>query len=735
MIKVPVPGPLAALLTLLDEFGPVQQAGDEFRCFCPAHDDKGPSLYVGLGHEPGHLIMNCKAGCPYTKVAEALKVDPTEAFYFDPDAPLVEFEVDGRGPSPNGHAGGNGKPKGEAHASPFDPVFCNRVYAGLQARLKLLDADREALRLRGLDDAAIDRFGYRSARTYEVNQAVGQICRSLVEKGIAEDSLLGVPGFGIKFQSIRFFDLNGLLIPIRDAQGRILVFKVRRSDGGKPKYLYASGCEGGARCESPCHVPLGTPAEASTVRVTEGEMKADIIFARSATPTLGVGGVELWPRAVPVLEAMGAETVLLAFDSDYRTNPGVARQLQACAKALAGEGFEVKFEVWPPALGKGLDDVLAAGGTPEVVDVLPDVEEAQGEAEAAPSSNGGGGGDEDAKDRPATLADVVQFMAKIRWLWEGYIAAARIVGIAAFEGIGKTRFALDLARRIFYGLCWPDGTRATLAKGTPTLWVCSDGQVDEIVETARAMGLPLEALYLNTPADDPYGGTELGKKDMVRLAKYAERIRPGLIVIDSMTNVTDLDVCRATENRAFMAPLRDLAQRLQIPIALLIHLSKDGQVLGRRAKGLTRTLIHLDCPDPEQPERLRLWVEKSYAKKPSPLGVTMDDCGNLYDDQPPGPADPVRKGRPATERGRAEQFLRHELKEKNDQLWNDLVLLWEQRSKGGRRTLGRVVDDMKKRGDLTTTGGEGAGQQMVLHLVKKSQNGEDHVDGGKTPKP
>ena len=218
------------------------------------------------------------------------------------------------------------------------------------------------------------------------------------------------------------------------------------------------------------------------------------------------------------------------FDSDYRTNPGVARQLQACAKALAGEGFEVKFEVWPPALGKGLDDVLAAGGTPEVVDVLPDVEEAQGEAEAAPSSNGGGGGDEDAKNRPATLADVVRFMAKIRWLWEGYIAAARIVGIAAFEGIGKTRFALDLARRIFHGLCWPDGTLRHPRQGhADALGVLRrPGRQRSSRRRGRDGTAAKARLYLNTPADDPYGGTELGKKDMVRLAKYAERIRPGL---------------------------------------------------------------------------------------------------------------------------------------------------------------------------------------------------------------
>jgi hypothetical protein len=60
-----------------------------------------------------------------------------------------------------------------------------------------------------------------------------------------------------------------------------------------------------------------------------------------------------------------------------------------------------------------------------------------------------------------------------------------------------------------------------------------------------------------------------------------------------------------------------------------------GPVLGRRTKGLTRTLIHLDCPESDQPARLRLWVEKPFDLKPPPLGVTIGTAGNEYDHSPP----------------------------------------------------------------------------------------------------
>src|SRR5205085_11844473 len=50
------------------------------------------------------------------------------------------------------------------------------------------------------------------------------------------------------------------------------------------------------------------------------------------------------------------------------------------------------------------------------------------------------------------------------------------------------------------------------------------------------------------------------------------------------------------------------AQRTQTTIISLLHLSKEGHALGRRIKGITRTIIQIDCPDPEQPGRLKLWV-------------------------------------------------------------------------------------------------------------------------------
>jgi hypothetical protein len=319
--------------------------------------------------------------------------------------------------------------------------------------------------------------------------------------------------------------------------------------------------------------------------------------------------------------------------------------------------------------------------------------------------------------RPATLADIRRIMAESQWLWEGYIPAARIAGIAAYEGVGKTRFAMDLARRLWFGLCWPDGQPATLPERTPTLWVCADGQQDDLADAAEAFGMPDEAVFFNTTPQEPYGGTELDTgEDRDRLESFIGQVHPGLVFIDTLTNATSFDVCRATENKALMTPLRDIAQRTQTTIIPLLHLSREGQALGRRVKGITRTILQLDCPDPDQTGRLRLSVSKSFAKKPPALGVTMTDAGNEYDHDPPPAPEPGKPGRPPEARDKAERFIREALAARDDRIGTELAAEWE-KTGGSRSTFWRAVEAMELAGELVKDGGTGTGKQAVLHRI------------------
>jgi len=323
--------------------------------------------------------------------------------------------------------------------------------------------------------------------------------------------------------------------------------------------------------------------------------------------------------------------------------------------------------------------------------------------------------------RFATAADVRRNLTQSRSIWDGWIPASSIVGLAAHEGVGKTRFLMDLLRRSWHGLPFPDGQAMTLPARTPAIWLCSDGNQDEIVELLPAFNLPDEAVVFPAPPDDPYANTNLDSAESLKwLDDSIGNVRSVFTAVDPLTYATTRDLCEQRSVAILKTPLVDLVQRHQTNIILSLHVSKDGQALGKRIKGITRTLMHLECPDPEQSHRLRLWVEKSYGKKPPALGVTMGDVGNTYDFNPPARLDQNKSkgGRPAIERDRAMQFIRDALTRQNDQIGNDLRAEWV-KDGGSEQTFWRGVDAMKDAGDLTTDGGKGTGKQTALHLIDK----------------
>ena len=138
------------------------------------------------------------------------------------------------------------------------------------------------------------------------------------------------------------------------------------ADGSK--YVYFSSRKyGGCGPGSPCHIPLGVTAPAPLVRITEGELKADVIFALTGVPTISFPGVDRWPIVLPVLKELGATTVRTAFDADSCANKIVAQRQLDCLRELVAKGYAIEMEVWDLAVRKGLDNLLAAGKQPEVL--------------------------------------------------------------------------------------------------------------------------------------------------------------------------------------------------------------------------------------------------------------------------------------------------------------------------------------------------------------------------------
>jgi hypothetical protein len=313
----------------------------------------------------------------------------------------------------------------------------------------------------------------------------------------------------------------------------------------------------------------------------------------------------------------------------------------------------------------------------------------------------------------ATAADVRRLVSTSRWLWSLWIPDSSIFGVAAYERTGKTRFLLDLARRIWLKLDYPDGQSATFPEKTPTLWICADGHQAEIMESLPDMGLPDEAIIFTGPRSDPYANVELDDPETFEAIDRAITIhKPGLVFVDTLTTATTRDLCDQRTIAALKAPLLELCQRHRTTIGLSLHLSREGQALGRRVKSITRALLHLECPDPAHSDRLKLWVEKSYDRKPRAMGVTIKGDGNAYDFNPPVKPDPPKGGRPPEKLDKAIAFLEAELSG-GDQKGCELISRWEGLGEN-KGTLFNAKQKMADEGRLVV---DDSRKPQIWHLV------------------
>jgi hypothetical protein len=183
------------------------------------------------------------------------------------------------------------------------------VYRTLLGRLSLLPAHWEALLGRGLDEGAIEDGLYRSLS----KTGGAALARELLERFPAR-LLATVPGFcmreGTRGSYPSFIGARGLLIPVLDLDGFVVALKVRRDDDD-PRYLYVSSSgRGGPGPRAPVHVcrwnECAWNESARVVRITEGELKADVAAALSGVLTVSVPVVSAWRSALPVLRTLAS---------------------------------------------------------------------------------------------------------------------------------------------------------------------------------------------------------------------------------------------------------------------------------------------------------------------------------------------------------------------------------------------------------------------------------------------
>jgi hypothetical protein len=248
------------------------------------------------------------------------------------------------------------------------PSACHAAFSALLDALDLSASHSAALTgpSRGFSRAWIAHAGYRTIPEYTA--------RAVNCLPIPPETLGTVPGFNVythsngqRRASLRVerdkqnkgrSAYTGILIPVRDVEGRILSLRTRVDNphSGEGKYRWLGGSQ------TLVHVPLGTPKQCPTVILTEGELKADYVFFSKNLPCISIPGAMGFRPAFPILKQMGAQTVQIAYDADAATNPDVGGALYRLTKELIDLGYRTELLLWDARRGKGIDDLLRAGG-------------------------------------------------------------------------------------------------------------------------------------------------------------------------------------------------------------------------------------------------------------------------------------------------------------------------------------------------------------------------------------
>lgn len=279
----------------------------------------------------------------------------------------------------------------ETYDSPKPPDdVLDDTYRAFLNELTLSEKNRKMLINRGLSNSAIDSLLYRSFPDDEKVDIFG-LCKKLqgidpVTKKVDPQNahiLKGVPGFFKAKRGKGDYTIvkltKGIIMPQVNVHNQICSLQIRKDDderrfieeeerfeekcawfSSKGRY---DGCTSGSNIHFACdfkynkekgrYDPIIPEKDGvKGVMLTEGIMKADIAhFCLPNCPVISVQGVNSINQLATVLKYLIAEyglnTVALAYDMDYQTNPNVQKALEKTKALITGLNLTFIPRTWP----------------------------------------------------------------------------------------------------------------------------------------------------------------------------------------------------------------------------------------------------------------------------------------------------------------------------------------------------------------------------------------------------
>jgi len=332
------------------------RAGREWKACCPFHNEKTPSFTVnddkgfyhcfGCGaHGDAIRFLTDHRGMPFMDAVKEL-------------AAKAGLDV----PAPDPKA----RERAERTATLTDVMGeVAEWYAEQLQGIAGTDA-REYLKRRGIDQATIARFGIGLAP--DSRTALKRALNKLGEDKLVETGMLIKPDEGDTYDRFR----GRLMIPIRDARGRVIGFGGRILGEGEPKYLNSPDTPLFDKGRTLYNIDRASPASRAAKRLIVVEGYMDVIGLDRAGIAEAVA-----PNGTAVTEAQLERmwrldpSPIMCFDGD---SAGKKAAIRAALRALPHITPDRTLRFVELPAGQDPDDVVRSGGREAVEALLAEPE-------------------------------------------------------------------------------------------------------------------------------------------------------------------------------------------------------------------------------------------------------------------------------------------------------------------------------------------------------------------------
>lgn len=320
------------------------RAGREWKACCPFHNEKTPSFTIndekgfyhcfGCGaHGDAIRFLTDARGLPFMDAVKEL-------------AGKAGLEV----PAPDPKA----RERAERTSDLTDVMAaCQKWFAEQLGGIEGAEA-RDYLKKRGIDASAVTRFGIGLAP--DGRTKLKNALSSLGEDKLVETGMLIKPDEGETYDRFR----GRLMIPIRDARGRVIAFGGRILGAGEPKYLNSPDTPLFDKGRTLYNIDRASPATRSAKRLIVVEGYMDVIALDRAGVAEAVA-----PNGTAVTEAQLERmwrldpNPILCFDGD---SAGQKAAIRAASRALPLLGPERTLRFVELPAGQDPDDIVRNGG-------------------------------------------------------------------------------------------------------------------------------------------------------------------------------------------------------------------------------------------------------------------------------------------------------------------------------------------------------------------------------------